>query len=315
MRVISFEGADDQPSIGVMVDDDAFVDVCQVDSKITRSLRAVLEDPDGLDRVRAAAARGTVGGRISAVKMLPAIPNPHAIWALALNFKTHIQETGLTTNSSYPHVFLRVAASQVGHLQPLLCPPPELDRAFDYEGELAVVIGRGGRHIPADKAFDHVAGYSIYNEGSVRAFQEHNRQFGLGKNFESSGSFGPWLMTPDEFGDPARQRVSTRRNGYTRQDAPLSDMLFDVPQIIAYLSTGYALRPGDVIVAGTPGALHPKTDDEEGKIEHQHGRIKVPGLAHMRPGDTVEVEISGLGVLKNHVIADLPVQYRPGVGR
>ncbi len=133
----------------------------------------------------------------------------------------------------------------------------------------------------------------------------HNRQFGLGKNFEASGSYGPWLVTADEFGDPAEQRVSTRVNGVLRQDAPLSDMLFSVAQVISYLSDGYMLRAGDLIAMGTPGALPPKPDDIEGQdMTKQYGPFKVPGLVHMRPGDIVEVEISKLGVLRNPVIAD-----------
>ncbi|MFM9970280.1 MAG: fumarylacetoacetate hydrolase family protein, partial [Burkholderiales bacterium] len=202
-------------------------------------------------------------------------------------------------------------ASQVGHLQPIVAPPMEIGSAFDYEGELAVIIGRGGRHIPVDKALDHVAGYSIYNEGSVRQFQEHNRQFGLGKNFGASGSFGPWLMTPDEFGRSETHWVRTRVNGYLRQEAPVSDLLFSVERLIHYLSTGYSLVPGDVIVTGTSGVLPRKPGDVEGDPAKQFGRFKIPGLVHMKPGDIVEVEVDGLGVLKNPVVADGPVAYRP----
>jgi 2-keto-4-pentenoate hydratase/2-oxohepta-3-ene-1,7-dioic acid hydratase in catechol pathway len=169
------------------------------------------------------------------------------------------------------------------------------------------VIGRGGRHIPVEKAFDHIAGFCACNEGSVRDYQRHNRNFGLGKNFEQSGSTGPWLMTKDEFGDPKAQRVITRLNGIERQNAPLNDMLFAVEQVVHYLSTGYALLPGDVIMMGTPGALKP----HPGENLKPAGRHGVLGVVNMKPGDKVEVEITGLGVLKNTIVADAPKAYRP----
>ena len=220
MRLISFENVNGVSSIGGMEGQDRFFDLCAIDPSLPRTMRALLEAPDGLDRARVAMRHASESMSISDVTLLPIVTDPHAIWCLALNFKTHIEETKLTTNPNFPHIFLRIAASQVGHLQALKCPPPEVDRAYDYEGELAAIIGRGGRHIPADRALEHVAGFSCYNEGSVRHYQTHNRQFGVGKNFEASGSFGPWLMTPDEFGDPAKQSVKTRVNGYLRQDAP-----------------------------------------------------------------------------------------------
>jgi 2-keto-4-pentenoate hydratase/2-oxohepta-3-ene-1,7-dioic acid hydratase in catechol pathway len=139
----------------------------------------------------------------------------------------------------------------------------------------------------------------------VREYQMHNRQFGLGKNFEASGSYGPWLMTADEFGDPATHTVLTRVNGVVRQRAPLDDMLLDVARVVSYLSQGYCLRPGDFIAMGTPGALKPQPDDKEGQdLSRQYGPFPTPGLVHMRPGDCVEVEIDGLGVLRNPVTAD-----------
>lgn len=310
MRVISYR-RNRRDSVGVMVDDARFIDVPSADPTLPPSLRQILEMRDGLDRLRAVARGKQPQIAIDEVEFLPVIPAPHAIWALALNFKKHIEETGLTTSREYPQIFMRMPASVVGHRQPLLCPPAQLSETYDYEGELAVIVGRGGRHIPIDRAFDHVAGYACFNEGSVREFQSHNRQFGLGKNFEQSGSFGPWMMTPDEFGDPAKHEVKTRLNGHVRQDSPLSDMLFDVRQIIHYLSTGYNLRPGDVICCGTPGALPRRPGDPDyGKELKKVAGIPASGV-QMKPGDTVEVEITGLGVLRNPVIADQPVAYRP----
>jgi 2-keto-4-pentenoate hydratase/2-oxohepta-3-ene-1,7-dioic acid hydratase in catechol pathway len=306
MRIISYldKGAD---RIGVMTGADRFVPVAKAAPQLPHSLRALLEQPDGLARLRDAVEGKAGSHSLMDATLLPVIPDPHVIWALALNFKTHIEETGLTTSREFPHVFIRMPASLVGHNQPLLCPPPDIAKEFDYEGELAVIIGRGGRHIPIEKAFDHIAGFACFNEGSVREYQAQNRNFGLGKNFERSGSVGPWLTTADEFGNPKSQRVITRLNGIERQNAPLNDMLFSVEQVIHFLSTGYALRPGDVIAMGTPGALPP----HPGETLKPVGLHKVLGVVNMKPGDQVEVEITGLGVLANTIVGDERVSYRP----
>ena len=305
MRIITYsdKGA---TGIGVVTGTDRFLPVADVAPSLPTSLRNLLSSPDGLVQLGDAVAGKSGTRRLNEVRFLPVIPDPPVIWALALNFKAHIEETGLTTSKDFPHLFMRMPASIVGHNAPLLCPPPEVAREFDYEGELAVIIGRGGRHIPVDKAFDHIAGFACFNEGSVREFQRHNRNFGLGKNFERSGSFGPWLMTPDEFGDPKRQRVITRLNGIERQNAPLDDMLFSVEQVIHYLSTGYTLQPGDVIAMGTPGALPPHPGEQLAPA----GRHKILGQVNMTPGDRVEVEVTGLGVLANSIVADEPAAYR-----
>jgi 2-keto-4-pentenoate hydratase/2-oxohepta-3-ene-1,7-dioic acid hydratase in catechol pathway len=306
MRIISYS-ENDAPKLGVMTSDDMFVPVADVAPQLPATLRALVAMPDGLSRLRAAAHGKQGTNKLADANLLPVIPDPHATWALALNFKTHIEETGLTTSREFPHLFIRTPASVVGHNQKLLCPPEDVAKEFDYEGELGVVIGRGGRHIPIDKAFDHIAGFCACNEGSVRDYQRHNRNFGLGKNFEQSGSTGPWLMTTDEFGDPKAQRVITRLNGIERQNAPLNDMLFAVEQVVHYLSTGYNLLPGDVIMMGTPGALKP----HPGENLKPAGRHGVLGVVNMKPGDKVEVEITGLGVLKNTIAADAAKAYRP----
>jgi 2-keto-4-pentenoate hydratase/2-oxohepta-3-ene-1,7-dioic acid hydratase in catechol pathway len=310
MKIIRYEHAG-QSGIGVMVDETRFIELHEAAPKLPSTLLGVLALGKGLEPVHDSIQGHKSTRSIAEVTQRPLLDDPNALWALALNFKSHIAETGLTTSREFPHVFLRTAASYVGHGEPLLCPPPEIARAFDYEGELGVVIGRAGRHIPIDRALDHVAGYTCVNEGSVREYQIHNRQFGLGKNFEASGSYGPWLVTPDEFGDPAAHDLVTRVNGIVRQRAPLDDMLFDVASVISYLSQGYGLRPGDMIAMGTPGVLPAEAQDLEGlDLQRQHGPFKIPGLVHMRPGDVVEVEISGLGVLRNPVVADAPPNYR-----
>ena len=185
-----------------------------------------------------------------------------------------------------------------GETVSVLLPIP-VAKTYDYEGELAVIIGRSGRYIDEVAALDHVAGYACYIEGSVREFQNHNRQFGLGKNFENSVSFGPWMVTADEFGDPRNHTVTTRLNGIEKQHSGFDEMLFSVEQVIRYLSTGYSLRPGDVIVMGTPGALPPGPDHVPGPQDSD----RILGRTHMKAGDVVEVEISGIGTLVNPIIA------------
>lgn len=300
MKVISYR-RNGTPGVGVMADDNGFVALANAAPDLPNDLRKILEIDPSLEKVRAATHGKPADMSIDDIDFDPVIPEPHASWALALNYKLHIEETGLTTSPDYPQIFLRMPICQVGHNQPLWAPKLEIAEAYDYEGELAVIIGKPGRHIKRENAFDHVAGYSCYNEGSVREYQSQNRQFGLGKNFERSGSFGPWLVTPDEFGDPAEHSLITRLNGIERQKAAFSGMLFDVPRLIEYLSEGYTLQPGDVIVSGSPGALPLRPGEEP---EEPRGPVVVEGQLHMRAGDVCEVEIDGLGVLSNPVIED-----------
>ena len=217
MRLVSYR-LKGEAGVGVMVDDKNFVALPKAAPELPRSLKGLIEMEGGFAKAAAAAKGRKPDLAFSDVVLDPLITEPNAIWCLALNYKLHINETGLTTSAKYPQIFLRMPCSQVGHLQPILCPDPKISTKYEYEGELAVIIGKGGRHIPVERALDHVAGYACYNEGSVREYQGHNRQFGLGKNFEQSGSFGPWLMTPDEFGDPsstASSRASTASSART----------------------------------------------------------------------------------------------------
>lgn len=304
MKIIAYSDAGHQ-ALGVVTSNTHFVPVAEIAPDLPADLIEILEMDDGLERLRASAAGKTGNRLLASVTLKPFLGRPNAMWALALNFKSHIAETGLQTNPDYPHLFLRTAASYVGAGESIVAPPEAVARAFDYEGELGVIIGKPGRYVPVERALEYVAGYTCLNEGSVREYQVHNRQFGLGKCFEASGSYGPWLMTSDEFGDPAKHTVLTRINGIVRQRAPLDDMLIDVARTVSYLSRGYRLRPGDLIAMGTPGALKPAPDDVDGNdLSRQYGPFPTPGLVHMRPGDWVEIEIDGLGVLGNPVIAD-----------
>lgn len=216
------------------------------------------------------------------VALLPTIPDPDKIFCIGVNYATHLAESGHPT-PPHPMIFTRFANSQVGHGQPMI-RPLESER-FDFEGEMAVIIGKGGRRIAREAALGHVAGYACYNDGSIRDWQRHTSQFAPGKNFVGTGGFGPWMVTTDELTDITKQTLITRLNGVEVQKAPISDLVFDVPALIAYCSTFTELVPGDVIVTGTTGGV---------------GAYRTPPL-WMKGGDTVEVDISGIGVLRNPV--------------
>jgi 2-keto-4-pentenoate hydratase/2-oxohepta-3-ene-1,7-dioic acid hydratase in catechol pathway len=214
---------------------------------------------------------------------LPVIPNAGKILCVGINYLSHIKETGRDV-PKYPVLFTRFADTFVGHEQPIVRPRVSTD--LDYEGELAVVIGKPGRHISRASALEHVAGFTCCNEGSVRDYQYHTIQFTAGKNFFRSGSLGPWLLTADEQPDPTRFHLQTRINGTVLQDAPVSDLCFDIPELIEYCSIWTPLGAGDIIVTGTPGGV---------------GRVRKPPV-WMRPGDVVEVDIRGLGTLRNTIV-------------
>jgi 2-keto-4-pentenoate hydratase/2-oxohepta-3-ene-1,7-dioic acid hydratase in catechol pathway len=220
------------------------------------------------------------------VKLQPVIPNPGKILCVGHNYESHRQETG-RDKTEYPSIFNRYADSQVGHLSPLV--RPAVSTMFDYEGELAIVIGKGGRNIPVESALDHIAGYSCYMDASVRDWQWHTRQFLPGKTFPGTGGFGPCLVTADELPDPTTTSVTTRLNGEIVQSQPTSDMIFTLPVIINYVSTFTPLSAGDVIVTGTPGGV---------------GAKRQPPL-WLKAGDRVEVDIPGVGLLVNEVIDEV----------
>jgi 2-keto-4-pentenoate hydratase/2-oxohepta-3-ene-1,7-dioic acid hydratase in catechol pathway len=222
---------------------------------------------------------------LTKIEWLPVVPNPDKILCIGLNFETHRRETGRSA-VEYPTIFTRFANTQLGHLGGIVRPRVSGD--LDFEGELAVIIGKAGRYIKRENAWNHIAGYSCYNDASVRDFQHHTHQFTPGKNFPATGAFGPWMMTPDEIGDVASLTLRTRLNDTVVQEASIAQMIFDIPRQIEYCSTFTRLEPGDVIVTGTPGGV---------------GAKRTPPL-WMKPGDVVEVEISGLALLRNGVVAE-----------
>jgi 2-keto-4-pentenoate hydratase/2-oxohepta-3-ene-1,7-dioic acid hydratase in catechol pathway len=243
---------------------------------VARSLRAALEinaDLAGFD-----------GDQVSLedVTLLPPVIGPRRIFCVGKNYADHRDEMGgVGEVVGYPTIFTRTPQSLVGHGE-------DLDLAsdnFDYEGELAVIIGTPGRHIERANAYDHIAGYSCLMDGTARDYQRHTGQFTPGKNFDRSGSCGPWLITPDDVGDPQSLSLETRVNGTVLQSSDTSLMLFDIATTIAYLSEFTELLVGDVIATGTPSGV---------------GAARNPPI-WLRPGDVVEVEVERVGTLRNVV--------------
>ena len=246
MKLVSFVTAG-RPSYGV-VKDSGVVDLGRRVGDRWPTLRTLLATGSLADV--AGLARDTRPDfPLENLELAPVIPDPDKIICVGLNYRDHVAETGRTVTER-PALFARFAGSQVGHLQPLV--KPKVSDKFDYEGELAVVIGKGGRHIPAEHALEYVAGYACYNEGSVRDWQLHTSQYLAGKTFAGTGAFGPWLVTADEIPDPSVLTLETRLNGQVVQHTTTDLMITPVPEQIAYISTILPLLPGDVIVSGTP---------------------------------------------------------------
>ena len=220
----------------------------------------------------------------SDISFLPVIPDPEKIMCIGLNYLEHKKETG-RPDVDNPTIFTRFADSQVAHLQPMI-KPDNSDR-FDYEAEMAIIIGKGGRFISEDESLNHIAGYACYNDGSIRNYQRHTSQFTPGKTFPGTGGFGPYMVTPSEVGDYTKLPIELRLNGNVMQKATLADLIFPIPRLISYISEFTALSSGDVIVTGTPGGVGDKRNPP----------------VYMLPGDVVEVDIGLLGVLKNPIVA------------
>ena len=251
------------------------------------TLRALLA-AGALEQARAFERQAAADYALKDLQFAPVIPDPDKIVCVGLNYRDHVSETGRTVEEK-PVLFARFAGSQVGHEQPLI--KPIVSDMFDFEGELAVIIGKFGRHIAERDALSHVAGYACYNDGSVRDWQKHTSQFMPGKTFAGTGAFGPWLVTGDQV-DPTRLSLQTRLNGTVVQSTTTDLMIHTIPALIAYISTILPLLPGDVLVTGTPAGV---------------GSKRVPPL-WMKPGDIVEVDISGVGCLRNTIAAEGPLE-------
>lgn len=280
MKLVSFVRTG-RPSIGVLAGD-GIIDLGARLPGRRGSLRDVLRRGmlGELEKLAAGAAPDVA---LTDVALLPVIPDPAKILCVGVNYVAHREETGRKP-VDHPTIFTRFADTLVAHGGNIV--RPAVSKSLDFEGELAIIIGKGGRSISEADALDHVAGYACFNDGSVRDWQRHTQQFTPGKNFPSTGGFGPCLTTADEVADYRKLTLETRVNGQVMQSAGLDMLIFSLPAIIAYCSAFTALQPGDVIATGTPGGVGERRDPQ----------------AFLNPGDTVEVDIPGIGLLRNGVV-------------
>jgi acylpyruvate hydrolase len=285
MRLMMFEkGA--APALGVEIGDEV-IDVAAADPGAPASLLALISaGPAGLEKVRAAVAKAPAGARLKRSSVTPALPisRPPKFICVGLNYLEHAKEGGHAP-PTYPSFFPRWPTSLVAAGAPVV--RPRVSTQLDYECELTIVIGRGGRHISEAKALEHVFGYTIFNDVSVRDFQRKTSQWAAGKNFDGTGPLGPVVVTTDELPPGAAGLdIMTRVNGETLQSSNTSDMIFSTERIIAILSEFMTLEPGDMIATGTPSGV-------------AHAR-KPP--TWMKAGDTVEIEIEKIGILRNPIV-------------
>jgi 2-keto-4-pentenoate hydratase/2-oxohepta-3-ene-1,7-dioic acid hydratase in catechol pathway len=271
---------DGKPSFGVVVDD-GVIDVPPLTNGRIASLREALAANALADIARLTAGRRA--DRAMPQEMLPLVSDPQRIVCVGINYRDHAAETGRDISPA-PSVFLRLTDTLIGHGQPLV--RPSVSGQFDFEGELAVVIGRPGRHIAEADALAHVAGYTCFVDGSVRDYQKFSVT--SGKNFPATGPLGPVLVTSDEIGDPTQLTLMTRLNGEEMQRSGTDRLICSIPKVIEFVSDFTALAPGDVIATGTPAG-----------VGHRH-----TPPTYMKPGDVLEVEITGIGTLRNPVVAE-----------
>ncbi|MDR5756333.1 fumarylacetoacetate hydrolase family protein [Caballeronia sp. LZ035] len=283
MRLIAFQTKDGQPAIGARIDADNLVDLTA--AGLPDSLDELLRMGEaGMQAARDALKRRGVVKSTTGLRYLPPLHQPSKALAIGLNYVDHAAESSFAPPKD-PVIFSRYSSSWVAHEQPIV--RPRVSKQFDYEAELVAVIGKAGRYIPKASALDHVAGYSVFNEGSIRDYQLRTNQWTIGKNFDASGGFGPELVTADELPRGAKGlRICCRLNGETMQDANTEDMIFDVATLVAACSEAVELQPGDIIITGTPSGV---------------GLARKPQV-WMEPGDVCEIEIEGIGLLRNTVI-------------
>jgi len=280
MKLVSFE-RQGRPGFGAVVDT-GVVDLGAAFGGRIADLKALLAADAVAEAGRLAAGRKP-DFALADVTLLPVIPEPGKIWCCGLNYHEHVLETNREVTEQ-PTFFLRVADSQVGHGQAIV--RPKESEQLDYEAEIAVIIGRGGRRIREADVASHIAGYACYNDGSVRDWQRHTSQWGPGKNFWRTGGFGPWMVTADEIPFGTNLTLVTRLNGQEMQRASTDMMIHSIARQVAYVSTIAPLQPGDVIVTGTPGGVG--------------ARRKPP--VWMKAGDVVEIEVERVGVLRNPIV-------------
>jgi len=282
MKLISFlqHGA---PAYGAVIGDQV-LDLTPILGAQAPDLKALIAQ-DLVGAAAEAARNHAPTLRFDQLELLPVIPNPGQIFCIGLNYGEHVRETGKEITET-PVIFLRVPDSQVAHGQDIVRPPES--HRLDYEAEIAVIIGQGGRRIREEDAWDHIAGYACYNDGSIRDWQIATSQWTPGKNFYRTGGFGPWMVTSDEIAPGRVMRLQTVLNGQVLQDTTTDKMIHNIPRQIAYISTFTPLSPGDVIVTGTPGGV---------------GNKRTPPI-FMKPGDVCEIVVDAIGTLRNGIRDD-----------
>lgn len=282
MRFVAFKREGSLPGLSVRIEQE-LVDLTTLGLPATLG-ELLQQGNEGLAAARAAATRARARLALSGVSYLPPVAPSKAI-AVGLNYVDHAAESPYKDAPKYPVLFHRFPQSWVAHGEPLV--RPHVSQQFDYEGEMVVVIGKAGRYVAKARALDHVAGYSIFNDGSIRDYQFKSTQWMMGKNFDATGAFGPEFVTADELpAGAAGLQLRTRLNGRVLQDANTRDMIFDVATLVTVCSEAMTLLPGDIIISGTPAGV---------------GFARKPPI-WMKAGDVCEVEIEGIGVLRNSVV-------------
>ncbi len=275
-----------QPKIGLLRDKSSqeFIDLCATDSSIPSKLREFIEvDPNFSKAKKAFSNPNSIINSLSEIKFDILIHQPGKIVCMGLNYADHAKEGG-NARPEYPSFFMRGPSSLTAHLAPII--RPSVSDKLDYEAELAFIVGKKARNLTKENALDCVAGYSIFNDGSLRDYQRKTNQWTIGKNFDQTGAFGPWLVTPDELPSGAHGlQIQSRLNGNIMQNANTKDFLWGVAETIQLITECMTLEPGDVVITGTPAGV---------------GYARTPPV-FMKPGDAIEVEIQEIGVLHNSI--------------
>ena len=286
MRLFGFKGSDGVESVGALSKDklNSFIDLCATDPLISNNVQAIIQSQEQLDRISAAIANSkAITGNLSNITFKIPIEKPGKIVCLGLNYADHAKEGG-NARPEYPSFFMRGSSSLTAHLSPIV--RPKVSDKLDYEAELAFIVGKQARHLTLENALDCVAGYSIFNDGSIRDYQRKTTQWTIGKNFDQTGAFGPYLVTPDELPSGCHGlNIQSRLNGQVMQNANTKDFLWGVAETIVLITECMTLEPGDVVITGTPAGV---------------GYARTPPV-FMKPGDICEIEIESIGMLQNTI--------------
>jgi 2-keto-4-pentenoate hydratase/2-oxohepta-3-ene-1,7-dioic acid hydratase in catechol pathway len=288
MRLFGFKSSNGNEGVGALLKGsiDTYIDLTATDPRLPNSLQEIIQSHEYLDRA-AAATKNTnaVTSSLKEVTFKVPIERPGKIVCMGLNYADHAKEGG-NARPEYPSFFMRGPSSLTAHLSPIV--RPKVSDKLDYEAELAFVVGKKAHNLSQENALDCVAGYSIFNDGSIRDYQRKTTQWTIGKNFDQTGAFGPWLVTPDELPKGCHGlNIQSRLNGQVMQNANTKDFLWDVAETIALITECMTLEPGDVVITGTPAGV---------------GYARTPPV-FMKPGDICEIEIESIGILRN-TIAD-----------